>query len=196
MRKGHAPWIPPSDLPPMMESHPLPGTPAPLPGAPGASPDPIRRLLAVDAGLRAGIAHYDARGRLERYRSTNFGSPKRLRSGVYGVMREIEGLDRVVVEGGGTVADPWLREGERRGIQVIQVHAGAWRERLLLPRNRRTGAAAKEEAGLLARRVIEWAGAPRPTSLRHDAAEAILLGLWGVLEAGWLEALPPELAPS
>ncbi|MBC8076709.1 MAG: hypothetical protein H7Y32_11595, partial [Chloroflexales bacterium] len=44
-----------------------------------------------------------------------------------------------------------------------------------------------------ARRVIAWAGAPRPTSLRHDAAEAILIGLWGALEVGWLPALPPEL---
>ena len=42
----------------------------------------------------------------------------------------------------------------------------------------------------LARRVIEWCGAPRPTSLRHDAAEAILIGLWGVLELGWVDALP------
>jgi hypothetical protein len=41
--------------------------------------------------------------------------------------------------------------------------------------------------------VIEWSGITRPTSLRHDAAEAILIGLWGVLEAGWLPALPPEL---
>ena len=44
-----------------------------------------------------------------------------------------------------------------------------------------------------ARRIIEWSGAPRPTSLRHDAAEAVLIGFWGVLEVGWLDAVPPEL---
>ena len=44
-----------------------------------------------------------------------------------------------------------------------------------------------------ARAVIEWSGAKRPTSLRHDAAEAILIGLWGALELGWLAELPQEL---
>jgi hypothetical protein len=29
--------------------------------------------------------------------------------------------------------------------------------------------------------------------LRHDTAEAILIGLWGVLEVGWLERLPDDL---
>ena len=36
-------------------------------------------------------------------------------------------------------------------------------------------------------------GAAHPTSLRHDAAEAILIGLWGVLEVGWLDE-PSEVA--
>ena len=43
---------------------------------------------------------------------------------------------------------------------------------------------------LLARQVIEWSGARRPTSLRHDAAEAILVGLWAVLQEGWLDHSP------
>jgi hypothetical protein len=152
---------------------------------------PSPRLLAVDAGLRAGLAIYGSEGRLQRYRSTNFGTPKRLKSAVYGLMNDLSGLHRVVVEGGGAVADPWLREAKRRGLSVAQVHAGVWREVLLLPRDRRTGAAAKEQADALARQVIAWSGAPRPTSLRHDAAEAILIGLWGVLDAGWLSE-PPQ----
>jgi len=153
------------------------------------------RLLAIDAGLRAGVAVYSADGRLERYRSTNFGSPKRLRTAVYSVMNGLTGLERLVVEGGGTIADPWLREATRRGLPVTQVQAGVWRKVLLLPRDQRKGAAAKEQADELARRVITWSGAPRPTSLRHDAAEAILIGLWGVLDAGWLAKLPDELRP-
>ena len=108
-------------------------------------------------------------------------------------MADLEGLDRIVVEGGGTVAESWLREAARRGIEARRVDAGDWREPLLLPRDRRTGKAAKEQAQELARRVIEWSDAPRPTSLRHDAAEAILVGLWGVLDAGWLPNLPDEL---
>lgn len=171
--------------------HPSPSDSTPA----GSGPSP-RRLLAVDAGLRAGIAIYTGDGRLERYRSTNFGSPRRLRSGVYGVLREVEHLTHLVVEGGGSVAEPWLREAARREIPARAVHAGAWRELLLLPRDRRTGADAKAQADLLAREVIAWSGAPRPTSLRHDAAEAILVGLWGVHEAGWLPELPPFAAGS
>jgi hypothetical protein len=55
------------------------------------------------------------------------------------------------------------------------------------------GTDAKKHAGDLARSVIAWSGAKKPTSLRHDAAEAILIGLWGVLHVGWLQELPKEL---
>lgn len=158
-------------------------------------PLPEPSLLAVDAGLRAGIAIYGPDGRLRSYRSTNFGSPPRLKAGVYSVLNSTPGLEEVVVEGGGTVADPWIREAERRGLSIRQVHAGIWREALLLARDRRSGADAKQQADVLARRIIDWSGAPRPTSLRHDAAEAILLGLWGVVAAGWLPELPPGLRP-
>ena len=165
------------------------------PPLPDAAPPP--RLLAVDAGLRAGIAVFGSDGRLLEYRSTNFGSLGRLKRGVYGVMARIPGLARVVVEGGGGgFAEPWLKEAARRGLEARAVDAREWRERLLLSRNRRTGADAKEDAEVLARRVIEWSGAPRPTSLRHDAAEAVALGLWGVLDAGWLADLPEPLRPS
>ena len=154
------------------------------------SDEGVRRLLAVDAGLRAGFAVYRDDGRLESYRSTNFGAPKRLRSAVHRILREIDDLARVVVEGRGNLADPWIKEAERRGIPTLQVDAGTWRKALLLPRQRRTGATAKEEADELARRIIDWSGAPRPTSLRHDAAEAILVGFWGAMDAGWATELP------
>jgi hypothetical protein len=150
----------------------------------------LGRLLAIDAGLRAGIAVYGPDGRLEEYRSTNFGSSARLKRGAHAVMSGVTDLDAVVIEGGGPLVEPWLREARRRAVPAQVVDAGLWRETLLLPRDRRTGASAKEQADTLARRVIEWSGASRPTSLRHDAAEAILIGLWAVLEAGRLETSP------
>lgn len=71
------------------------------------------------------------------------------------------------------------------------VHAERWRADLILPRDRRSGADAKAAADALARAVIAWSGAPAPKGpLRHDAAEAVGAGLWGVLDAGWLEAVP------
>ena len=117
----------------------------------------------------------------------------RLKKAAYRVVGEIDALAAIVVEGGGGPAEPWVKEAERRGVGVQQVHAGSWRNSLLLPRNRRTGADAKERAEVLARRVIEWSGAPRPTSLRHDAAEAIMVGLWAVVAVGWLDEVPEAI---
>ncbi len=155
-----------------------------------AERDPPGGLLAIDAGVRAGLAFYGDDGRLRWYRSRNYGSVARLRRAAWRVLNDMAPVRFLAVEGGGTAADPWLREAGRRGVEVIQVHAADWREPLLLPRDRRTGAAAKAHADTLARRVIDWSRAPRPTSLRHDAAEAILLGIWAVVEVGWLPALP------
>ncbi len=147
-------------------------------------------LLAVDLGLRTGLALYGNDGRLLWYRSQNFGAPARLKRGAYGLLREIDGLEVIVLEGGGQLAEIWRKEAERRDLQVKQLHADRWRRDLLYPREQRSGPIAKESAGELARQVIDWSGAAQPTSLRHDAAEAILIGLWGVLDAGWLERLP------
>lgn len=151
----------------------------------------MRRLLAVDAGLRAGLALWDDTGTLHWYRSRNYGARARLKRAAWRAVGEAGPLDALVVEGGGPMADPWLRAADRRDVPARSVDAGAWRERLLLPRDRRSGGDAKDEAVRLARTVIEWAGAPRPTSLRHDAAEAVLVGLWALVDQGWLPLPEP-----
>ncbi len=142
-------------------------------------------LLAVDLGLRTGLALFGQDGRVVWYRSRHFGSLSQLRRGVHGVLDDVGDLAVLVLEGGGPPAEVWAREAARRGIGVRRIGAEQWRRRLLYPREQRTGAEAKRHADRLARRVIEWSGAPRPTALRHDAAEAILLGLWGVMDMGW-----------
>jgi hypothetical protein len=160
-----------------------------------AGPMP-QTLLAVDVGLRAGLALFGEDGRLRWYRSHNFGSVARLRRGARSILQEIPGLAWLALEGGGTLADVWAAEAERRGAQVLQTGAESWREALLLQREQRSGPQAKHNADELARRIIAWSGAPRPTSLRHDAAEAIALGLWAALQVGWLAELPVTLRRS
>ena len=147
-------------------------------------------LLGVDLGVKTGLALFAADGRLIWYRSQNYGPAARLRRGVHGLLGDLPELAWLVLEGGGPLAQMWEREAQRRGVSVRLIAAEDWRRQLLYPRDQRTGPNAKRHAGELARRIIEWSGAPRPTSLRHDAAEAILIGLWGVLELGWLPALP------
>jgi hypothetical protein len=100
----------------------------------------------------------------------------------------------VVIEGGGPLLGPWRAEAERRGLVVQAVSAEEWRGLFLLPREQDGGTARlKAVADRLARRVIAWGEGPRPTSLRHDAAEAVLVGLWGLLVAGWVDRLPPDV---
>ena len=154
---------------------------------------PDAELLAVDLGLRTGLALYGADGRLRWYRSQNFGSTARLRRGAYALLRDHPKVTHLVLEGGGPIAEVWAKEGARRGLRVETVDAGTWRRALLWARERRSGAEAKAHADTLARRVIDWAEAPRPTSLRHDAAEAILVGLWAAIRFGWLPGVPDAL---
>lgn len=150
-------------------------------------------LLAVDLGLRTGLALYDSDGRLRWYRSQNFGTATRLRRAVHGLLQAEPEVRWLILEGGGSLGDIWMREGEKRGIEVQRIAAEVWRQQLLLGREQRSGRMAKHHAGELARRIIDWSDAPRPTSLRHDAAEAILVGLWGALHFGLLPQLPPHL---
>ena len=147
-------------------------------------------LLAVDLGVRTGLALYGRDGRLRWYRSQNYGSAGRLRRGARALLDTVGEVEHLVLEGGGDLAALWAKEGERRGLAVRVVDAETWRRLLLYPRERRTAGQAKEAADALARRVIAWSGAARPTSLRHDAAEAVLVGLWGVIRAGWLAGVP------
>jgi hypothetical protein len=135
-------------------------------------------LLAVDFGLRTGLALYGQDGRLLWYRSQHYGARAALRRGVHGLLDANADLARLVLEGGGPIADIWLREALRRGLSVGQISAEDWRAKFFLPRDQRGRDRSKAIADDLARRVIAWSGAARPTSLRHDAAEAILIGLW------------------
>ena len=151
----------------------------------------MRFLLAVDLGLKTGLALYGEDGKLRWYRSKNFGTAARLKRAVYGILKEIPGLAMLVIEGGGGLAEIWEHEAQKQGIAVRRIMAEDWRKTILFSREQRTGSMAKERAAQLADAVIAWSGLRRPTAPRHDAAEAILIGLWGVIEQGWLGGLPP-----
>jgi hypothetical protein len=136
------------------------------------------RLLAVDLGLRCGWATFDGDGRLLAYGSRHFGNRTALRKAIPRILGEYPQLGLLVIEGGGDLFVPWEKEAARRSIAVKQVMGEEWRRQILLPRQQTSGKDAKAAADGLAREVIERSGAKRPTSLRHDAAEAILVGTW------------------
>lgn len=147
-------------------------------------------LLAIDLGLRLGLALFGPDGRLKHYRSHNLGAVSRLRRAVPRILDQHATVGWLVAEGDRTLFEIWQREALKRGIEARRISAETWRRVVLLRREQRRGAEAKASADRLARRVIEWSAAKRPTALRHDAAEAILIGLWAVLERGWLGQLP------
>ena len=150
-------------------------------------------LLAVDVGIRTGLAVFRDDGRLIWYRSQNFGAAARLKRAIPALLHDAFDPAYVVLEGGGPLVEHWTTLSERHGARVLRVSAEEWRSFFLLPREQRSGEQAKRGADGVARRVIEWSNAPRPTALRHDAAEAILIGVWGALQVGWLKALPKGL---
>jgi hypothetical protein len=155
-------------------------------------PPPV--LLAVDLGLRTGLALYGRDGRLIWYRGHNYGATTRLRAGAARLVRELDGLAWLVAEGDAALARPWLRAAAARGAETRLIGAERWRARLFLERERADPERLKDHAVALATRVITWSRAAPPKGpVRHDVAEAILVGLWGVLEAGWLDAPPDSL---
>ncbi|MEW6602411.1 MAG: hypothetical protein AB1499_15670 [Nitrospirota bacterium] len=150
-------------------------------------------LLAIDLGIRTGLALYGPEGKLRWYRSKNFGTASALRRGANTLLNSLPDLSLLVIEGSGPLATIWEREAERRKIIFRQISAEQWRHALLYPREQHSGLQAKHYADDLARKIIKWSGITRPSSLRHDTAEAVLIGFWALLEAGWLKELPHEL---
>ncbi|MBN2447704.1 MAG: hypothetical protein JXO22_13305 [Phycisphaerae bacterium] len=150
-------------------------------------------LLAVDLGLHTGLALYNEQGRLVSYRSQHFGNADSLKRRVRTLLDEHPDLGWLVLEGGGQLARIWEYEARRRRIAVRRISAETWRKQMFYPREQRGGQLAKRNADQLARKVIDWSDAAKPTSLRHDAAEAILVGLWGVMKVGWLKEPPPKM---
>ena len=118
----------------------------------------LKFLLAVDLGLKTGLALYGEDGKLRWYRSKNFGTTARLKRAVYGILKEIPGLAMLVIEGGGGIAEIWEHEAQKRGIAVRRITAEDWRKTILFSREQRTGAMAKERAARLADAVIAWSG--------------------------------------
>lgn len=149
-------------------------------------------LLAVDAGLRAGLALFDRDGRLVWCRSHNLGTPGRLKKAVARILFELPDLEYLVVEGGGRLAGIWEHAARRRNVSCLVVQADTWRGEFLLPRERTSGHEAKSAACRLVARFLREEARVTPTAPRHDAAEAVLIGLWAMSVLGWRSVSRPK----
>ncbi len=159
----------------------------------GSSTDqPAAHLLAVDAGLHTGLALYNRASQLLWYRSHHLADQQKLKRLIATLMRSTPQPTHIYLEGGGPLAELWQREALKLERVFVQLHAGQWREQLFYARQHPSGRVAKQQARLMASGVIDQLAHKRPTGLRHDTAEAILIGLYGLLDLGWLEHWPPK----
>lgn len=147
-------------------------------------------LLAIDLGLKTGFAVFGHDGELISYRSTRFPSAAAMKKASWGLLREVEHLAHLVVEGDKALATIWRNVASKQAVAFEIVRPETWREGILHPRERRSSVAAKKAAFELADKVIRASEAPAPTGdLTSDVAEAVLIGLWAVIELGWRSPL-------
>ncbi len=145
-------------------------------------------LLAIDLGLKTGFAVYSELGELVAYRSTRFPSTAAIKKAAWGVLRDIDELTHVVVEGDRLLAAIWRKVAEKRGLAFQVVTPETWRAVVLHPRERRDGSAAKKAAFELGEEIIRASDVPAPTGcLTSDVVEAVLIGQWAAIELGWRE---------
>lgn len=146
----------------------------------------LAAILAIDLGLRTGVAVWDDTARLRTWQTIRFRSPRALQQGVRTVVRDLDDdVVFAVTEGDLDLARPWDRALTARGIRVLHVQAHQWRRDVFADQPDLDGKAAKRAALALARRLIREHAARGVPHLKHDAAEAICLGYWAAWREGW-----------
>lgn len=159
----------------------------------GIKPAPTQEhLLAVDVGLYTGLAFFNRNAQLLWYCSHHLAGPQQLKRLAARLLRSAPRPTHLYFEGGGALAQIWEKEATTQSLIQVQVQAQQWREHLFHARQYSSSAIAKREAQHLAHKMTRALGGKKPTSLRHDTAEAILIGIYALLELGWLECLPED----
>ena len=130
------------------------------------------------------------------YRSQNYGNRNRLKADVHNILMDLTSSDIIVVEGGGELLKIWKAAALKKRMEFMQVYAEDWRQDLMFKRQFKDGLTAKKYASELAMQVVSLYGDKKPLPMIHDAAEAILVGLWGIYSLGWITQLPEFIKKS
>ena len=140
-------------------------------------------LLAIDLGVKTGLACWDVEQRkLLWCRSHNYGSKKQVAKAAPGVLLSAGDAGILVLEGGGDIALIWKQAGNRWGWDTRILHAEEWRKNLFYESEWQYTSDLKNLAINYAHKAALWGGMKVAGRLNHNAAEALLAGLWVLLE--------------
>ena len=104
------------------------------------------------------------------------------------MLKRLPQASYLYIEGGGPLLKAWQKPTFKSLHECTQVHAQQWRIDVLKVSNIHdlSGHEAKKKAIKQASKVIKYASGKGHHTLRHDSAEAILLGWWGLWQLGHL----------
>lgn len=145
-------------------------------------------LLALDLGLRFGWACYTDEAHLVAYGSHHCAKRAKLKSIAWAALSKLPVGSEIYIEGGGVLLDTWCKEAHRRELICHVLHAERWRADCLWPRDLQSGSSAKRKAQQLSKAIITAQSGHAPTALRHDTAEATLMGWWALYQSEWISA--------
>ena len=164
-------------------------------------------LLAVDLGLKSGVALYNKQGKLLRYEQHLFNRDKlddEIKAIVEGWESDIQSSDtmsssneepwtvtKIALEGGDVaIFNAW--DSAAKDISITRVSPEEWRFHLLSEKERISGAASKAAARLIARQVVSDFGimGNHEGKFKTDVAEAVLLGFYVCKKLGWISRDP------
>lgn len=143
-------------------------------------------VLAIDLGLRLGWSCYQSDGQLIAYGSHHCAQANKLNALSYNALKSLPPQSQLFVEGSGRLLKYWVKNAKRFELSMTTLHAEEWRIDCLPLKQRRCGKSAKAGALKIARTLIKSNASQAAASLRHDAAEACLIGWWALYQLGWI----------
>lgn len=143
-------------------------------------------LLSIDLGLRFGWSCFDQEASLIAYGSHHCGQANKLGSIAYNAIKVLPSNSVLLVEGNSELYRHWQKSAQRFQILNMQVYAEQWRHDCLSQKEQVDGKKAKVAAIRIARTLIKSQSGQGSYRLRHDAAEACLMGWWGLKQLQWI----------
>ena len=170
-------------------------------------------FISLDLGLRFGWAFYTDLGRLIGYGSHHCAGRPQLKKCAYALIQSLPEHSELWIEGGGALLKFWSKPALKKGVFFQSVHAHQWRNSYFGNRQDLSGKEAKKKAVEWATHLIAFhcdreterspvaqssrqqsrydrhavLKMPNTHELRHDAAEAILMGWWALFQRDKIE---------